>query len=68
MTTLITTSSNYKTQSYDTAIAAELSLFHLWRSQSLLQRATNLNHTTNSARSTAWYIAKTTLANQKQSQ
>jgi hypothetical protein len=40
----------------------------LWRSQSLLQRATNLNHTTNSARSTAWYIAKTTLANQKQSQ
>jgi hypothetical protein len=68
MTTLITISNNYKTQSYDTAIAAELSLFHLWRSQSLLQRATNLNHTTNSARSTAWYIAKTTLANQKQSQ
>ncbi len=68
MTTIITTSNNYKTQSYDTAIAAELALFQLWRSQSILQRATNLNHTTNSARSTAWYIAKTTLANQKQSQ
>jgi hypothetical protein len=36
MTTLITTSNSYKTQSLDTAIAAELALFDLWRSQSLL--------------------------------
>jgi len=68
MTTLITTSNSYKAQSYDTAIAAEVTLFHLWRSQSILQRAINLNQTTNSARSTAWYIAKTTLANQTPSQ
>lgn len=68
MTTLITTSNNYKTQSYDTAIAAELVLFNLWRSQSLLQRSTNLNHNTRSARSTAWYVAKTTLANENPTQ
>ncbi len=64
----IAKSISYKTQSLDTAIAAEFALFDLWRSQSLLQRATNLNHTTNSARSTAWYMAKTTLSTQNKAE
>jgi hypothetical protein len=68
MTILITPSGNYQTQSDDTAIASEIILFNLWRSQSLLQRIINLNHNTYSARCTAWYIAKTTLANQNQRQ
>jgi hypothetical protein len=43
-------------------------LFNIWRSQSIFQRITNLNYHTLSARSTAWYIAKTTLVNQNQNQ
>jgi hypothetical protein len=60
--------STYKTQSSDTAIASELVLFALWRSRTPAQRAIHLNHHTRSDRSTAWYIAKTTLATQNQTQ
>ena len=64
----VPTSSNYKTQSHDTAIAAELVLFNLWRSWNPLQRAIQLNHNTQSARFTAWHIAKTTLADHNKAQ
>jgi len=64
----MTTTSNYRSQSYDTAIAAELVLFALWRSWTPAQRATHLNGNTRSARSTAWHIAKTTLAAQNKTQ
>jgi len=66
MTTAL--SRNYKTQSSDTTIAAELILFELWRSWTPTQRAINLNYNTRAARSTAWYIAKTTLATQSKTQ
>ncbi|NJL90019.1 MAG: hypothetical protein HC916_09700 [Coleofasciculaceae cyanobacterium SM2_1_6] len=59
---------NYKTQSLDTTIAAELVLFAFWRSQTPTQRAINLNYNTCAARSTAWHIAKTTLATQSKTQ
>jgi len=62
------TSSHYQTQSYDTAIAAELTLFNLWRSWTPLQRAIQLNQNTRSARFTAWHIAKNILANQNKDQ
>lgn len=68
MITIINTSDHYKTQSDDTTIAAEIALFNLWRSQTITERVTHLNNNTLSARSTAWYIAKTTLANHNQSQ
>jgi len=68
MTTLITTSNNYKTQSEDTAIASEVMLFNLWRSQTIMERATHLNSNTYSARCTAWHIAKTTLVNHNKNQ
>jgi hypothetical protein len=68
MNKLITKSNNYQTQSDDTAIAPELVLFDLWRSQSLFQRITALNYNTLSARSTAWYLAKNNLINQNKSQ
>ncbi len=68
MTPPIATSTSYQTQSYDTAIAAELTLFALWRSWTPTQRATHLNHNTRSDRSTAWHIAKTTLATQNKTQ
>jgi len=68
MTLPIETPTSYQTQSYDTAIAAELTLFALWRSWTPTQRATHLNHNTRSARSTAWHIAKTTLASQNKIQ
>jgi hypothetical protein len=54
----------YITQSPDTAIAAELYLFDLWRSQTPTQRASQVNHNTLETRETAWYIAKTTLVSQ----
>ncbi|MGL5136044.1 MAG: hypothetical protein ACRC78_26220, partial [Planktothrix sp.] len=65
---MTTISTHYKTQSSDTAIASELALFNIWRSWNPLQRATHLNHNTRSARSTAWHIAKTTLATQSKNQ
>lgn len=68
MTPPIATPISYKTQSYDTSISAELALFALWRSWTPVQRATHLNHNTRSARSTAWHIAKTTLATQNTTQ
>jgi len=68
MTPPIATPTSYQTQSYDTAIAAELTLFALWRSRTPTQRATHLNHNTRSARFTAWHIAKTTLATQNKTQ
>ncbi len=58
----------YVTQSIDTAIAAELHLFNLWRSQSPAQRARQINQSTRDARKTAWYIAKTTLADHTKAQ
>ncbi|NJM27161.1 MAG: hypothetical protein HC856_00785 [Pseudanabaena sp. RU_4_16] len=64
----IATPTSYKTQSYDTEIAAELAQFAIWRSWTPLQRATRLNHNTLSARSTAWHIAQTTLATQSKTQ
>ncbi|MGL5035564.1 MAG: hypothetical protein ACRC6M_17400, partial [Microcystaceae cyanobacterium] len=64
----VVTSSSYQTQSQDTAIAAELALFNLWRSWNPLQRITQLNHNTKSGRLTAWHIAKTTLVNQNKEQ
>jgi len=64
----ITAPPNYKTQSADTSIAAELILFNIWRSWTLAQRAANLNHNTCTARSTAWHMAKTTLATQSKTQ
>lgn len=60
--------SSYKTQSYDTAIATEVALFDLWRSWTPTKRATHLNHNTYNARSTAWHIAKTTLARKNKTQ
>lgn len=66
MTTVL--SRDYKTQSSDTTIAAELMLFALWRSWTPSQRAINLNHNTRAARSTAWHITKTTLATQSKTQ
>lgn len=53
--------SSYQTQSPDTTIEVEKALFTLWRSWSLVQRATNLNQNTNSARSLAWHLTQTTL-------
>jgi hypothetical protein len=68
LTPPIATPTSYQTQSYDTTIAAEIALFALWRSWIPVQRATHLNHNTHSARSTAWHIAKTTLAAQDKTQ
>jgi hypothetical protein len=68
MTSIITISNNYKTQSSDTAIASELALFAIWRSWNTGQRVTHINYNTRSARSTAWHIAKTTLATQDKTQ
>lgn len=68
LTPPIATPTSYKTQSYDTSIAAELTLFDLWRSWTSTKRATHLNHNTRNARSTAWHIAKTTLAAQNKTQ
>lgn len=62
------TFSQYKTQSADTAIAAEIALFNIWRSWSPLRRIDHLNNNTKSARLMAWRIAKTTLADQSQEQ
>lgn len=59
---------SYRIQSYDTAIAAELAQFAIWRSWTPIQRATHLNHNTRSARSTAWHITQTTLAAQSKTQ
>jgi hypothetical protein len=58
----------YRIQSSDTAIAAELAQFAIWRSWTPTQRATHLNCNTRSARSTAWHIAQTTLATQSKNQ
>jgi hypothetical protein len=58
----------YRIQSSDTAIAAELAQFDLWRSWTPTQRATHLNYNTRSARSTAWHIAQATLATQSKNQ
>ena len=60
--------STYKTQSEDTDIASEIVLFSLWRSWNFGKKAINLNHNTHNARSTAWHIATTTLANKNKSQ
>ena len=68
MTFQISANTSYKTQSVDTAIAAELVLFGIWRSWNTAQRATHLNHNTFNARSTAWQITKTTFATQTKSQ
>ena len=68
MTFQISANTSYKTQSVDTAIAAELVLFGVWRSWNTAQRATHLNHNTFNARSTAWQITKTTFATQTKSQ
>jgi hypothetical protein len=64
----IVTPTSYRTQSNDTAIAAELAQFAIWRSWTPLQRAANLDRNTRSARSTAWHIAQTTLAAQSKIQ
>lgn len=68
MTSIITTSNNYQTQSEDTELSSELVLFSIWRSWNPLQRATHLNHNTYSTRSSIWHIVKTTLATESKTQ
>jgi len=68
MTFQISANTSYKTQSIDTAIAAELVLFGIWRSWNTTQRATHLNYNTYNSRSTAWQLTKTTFPTQNKSQ
>jgi len=63
-----TVTTTYKTQSEDTDIVSEMVLFSLVRSWGETKKAINLNHNTNNARTTAWYIATSTLINKTKSQ
>lgn len=49
---------SYQTQSLDTTFQAEVYLFDLWRSWSLLKKSLHLNCSTYDLRSTAWYLAQ----------